>query len=188
MNIALFGGRFDPPHNGHLHIAREVLKEIPNIDEVWFIPANTHPWRPIVASAEDRLAMTRFLEDDKIKVNDIDIQRNGETYTIDTIRELEKMTDNTYIFICGADQLKDFYRWKDAEELEEKLHFVVFPRVGYDIPKELPKNFTLMAPSNFIATDDNATEIRERVAQGLSIDHLVPKKVAEYIKEKGLYL
>lgn len=187
MQIALFGGRFDPPHNGHVHIAREVLKDVKGIDQVWFVPANTHPWRPIVASAEDRLTMAGFLEEENIKICDIDIKREGETYTIDTIRELEKTTDNTYVFICGADQLKDFHRWKAYKELEEKLHFIVFPRIGYDIPKVLPKNFTLMAPTDFIATDDNATDIRNRIKQGLSIDHLVPRKVAEYILKKKLY-
>ncbi|HSW96574.1 MAG TPA: nicotinate-nucleotide adenylyltransferase [Candidatus Saccharimonadales bacterium] len=187
MHIALFGGRFDPPHNGHLHIAREVLKEAFGIDEVWLVPANTHPWRPIVASGEDRLVMTKFLEEDKIKVSDVDIKKGGETFTIDTIRELEKTTNNSYIFICGADQIKSFHLWKGYEELEEKLHFLVFPRIGYDIPKELPKNFTLMTPTDFIATDDSSTEIRERIKHGVPISDLVPKKIAEYIAEKGLY-
>lgn len=187
MNIALFGGRFDPPHNGHLHIAREVLKDLPDIDAVWLVPANTHPWRPIIASGEDRLAMARLLEEDKIKVSDIDLRRNRETFTIDTIRDLERTTDNSYVFICGADQIKNFHLWKDYEELEEKLHFIVFPRVGFAIPKILPKNFTLMTATDFIATDDSATEIRNRIKQGLPIDHLVPEKIARYITKKGLY-
>ncbi|HSW88570.1 MAG TPA: nicotinate (nicotinamide) nucleotide adenylyltransferase [Candidatus Saccharimonadales bacterium] len=187
MHIALLGGRFDPPHNGHLHIAREVLKNVAGIDEVWLIPANTHPWRPIVASGEERLEMVKFLEEDGIKASDIDIERDRETFTIDTIRELEKTTSNSYVFICGADQLKSFHLWKEYKELEEKLHFIVFPRIGYDIPQVLPKNFTLMAPNDFIATDDSSTEIREKIRRGESISHLVPKKIAEYILEKGLY-
>lgn len=187
MHIALFGGRFDPPHNGHLHIAYETLKDLPEVDEVWFVPANTHPWRPIVASAEDRLQMAKCLEEKKIKACDIDIKRKGETFTINAIRELEKTTANSYVYICGADQIKDFHRWKDYQELEEKIHFIVFPRIGYAVPERLPKNFTLMTPNDFIATDDSSTGIRERIMQKLPISHLVPRKVEQYIKEKDLY-
>src|SRR5579871_3103543 len=187
MKIALFGGRFDPPHNGHLHIAREVLKHVSDVDEVWFVPANTHPWRPVVASAEDRLAMTKLLEEDFIRVSDVDVKRGGETYTIDTVNELQRSTDNTYIFICGADQLKSFSEWKSYKKLEEKLHFIVFPRIGYDTPAILPKNVTMMEATDFIATDDSSTEIRERIKKDQPISDLVPKKVEEYIKERGLY-
>lgn len=187
MKIALFGGRFDPPHNGHLHIAREVLKSVPDIDEVWLVPANTHPWRPIEASASDRLAMTKLLAEENIRVSDIDIRRGGETYTIDTINELLQTTSNTYVFICGADQLEDFAKWRAYQELEKKLHFVVFPRIGYDILGVLPKNVTILAANDFIATDDSSTQIRERIKKGLSIADLVPEKVEKYILNKRLY-
>src|SRR6185437_3425555 len=147
---------------------------------------NTHPWRPIEASASDRLTMTKFLEENNIRVSDSDIRRGGETYTIDTINELLHTTSNTYVFICGADQLKDFAKWRAYQELEKKLHFVVFPRIGYDIPDVLPKNVTILAANDFIATDDNSTQIRKRIKKGLSITDLVPEKVEEYIVRKGL--
>lgn len=187
MHIALFGGSFDPPHNSHVAIAHEVLKELSDVSEVWFVPDNQHAWKPIVVSAQDRLTMLRFLEEKKIKTADIAIKRGGNTYTIDIVEELQQTTKHSYIWICGADQLKDFSRWKDYQELEGRIAFVIFPRIGYDIPHVLPRNFILMAPTDYVATDDNSTEIRERVKQGLPIAHLVPRKVEDYIKEHKLY-
>jgi len=186
MHIALFGGRFDPPHKGHVAIAKEVLKNVAGVDAVWLIPVNTHPWRPIVASSKDRFAMTKLLEKDKIKASDIDIKRGGETYTIDTVRNLQEKTNNTYLWICGADQIHNFSMWKEYQELEKRIPFIVFPRKGYAVPAILPKNFTLMK-SNYVATDDNSTEIRDRIKKRLPITDLVSKKIEKYIYEKKLY-
>jgi len=108
MNIALFGGRFDPPHDGHLAVAEEVLNS-PDIDEIWFIPDNQHHWSPTVASANDRLAMLRLIETSRIKVSDIAIKKGGKTYTIDIVSQLQKQTRHTYTWICGADLIKDFH-------------------------------------------------------------------------------
>jgi len=187
MHIALFGGSFDPPHSSHVKIAHEVLKDLPEMDEVWFVPDNLHHWKPLVAPAQDRLAMVRLLEDGNIKASDIAIQRGGKTYTIAVVRQLQDTTHNTYVWVCGADQLMDFRRWHDFAELEERIRFIIYPRIGYTIPDILPKNFQLMTPNDFIATDDSSTEIRERVKQGLPIKHLVPERVEEYILKKGLY-
>lgn len=187
MHIALFGGSFDPPHKSHVLVAEEVLKDLPEIDEVWFVPDNIHHWKPIVASARDRLAMLRLLEEERIKVCDLAIQRGGKTYTIAIIRQLQETTSHTYVWVCGADQLKDFHRWNDFAELEERLPFIIYPRIGYTISDILPKHSRVMTPNDFIATDDNSTEIRKRIRAGLPIDDLVPKRVGEYIREKGLY-
>lgn len=187
MYIALFGGSFDPPHNSHLLVAQEVLKDIPLLDQVWLLPDNEHHWKTLVASAKDRLAMVACLESDKIHISNVAIERGGKTYTIDVIRELQKTTDHRYVWICGADQLKDFSRWNDFAELEDRMQFIIYPRIGYTIPRMLPKNSRIMTPNDFIATDDSSTEIRERIKQGVSIADLVPKKIASYIQEKGLY-
>ena len=187
MQVALFGGSFDPPHNSHLTVAKEVLKDLPEVDQVWLLPDNQHDWKTLQASSQDRLAMLRFLEQNQIKVSDVAIQRGGKTLTIDIVKQLQETTNNTYIWICGADQLKDFHKWNDFAELEERIQFIIYPRIGYDIPKILPKHARVMAPNDFIATDDNSTIIRKRVKEGLSISDLVPKKVEEYIIEHGLY-
>ncbi|SRR5258708_402850 len=187
MHIALFGGRFDPPHIGHLQIARHTLEVLPNIDEVWYVPANTHPWRPIAASGEDRLAMLRLMDTEKIKVSDIDIQRGGETFSIDTVRELQNTTTNSYIFICGADQIKSFADWKEYRELEKRIKFLVFPRKGYPSTDNLPGNFQWLPDSHYLPTHYSSTEIRDRIKQGMPISGLVTKEVEKYILEKNLY-
>jgi len=166
MDIALFGGRFDPPHIGHLAVARNILKQ-QLADEVWLIPANTHPWRQMVASAQDRLTMTKLLEEDKIKVSDIEIKRGGETYTIDTVRNIlsnKSYSSYRFFLVAGSDQIHDFHRWKDYKELQKLIRFLVFPRTAV-----------------------SSSIIRERIERGLSILDLVPERVEKYIREKGLY-
>jgi nicotinate-nucleotide adenylyltransferase len=188
MNIAVFGGRFDPPHVGHLAVAREVLKQTPEIDEVWLMPANTHPWRPIIAPAFDRLQMVRLMQEDRIKGKDTDIARGGETYTIDSIKLLfQENRNNKYYWVCGIDQLKDFYRWKEYDELAKLIDFLVFPRKGYDEKTNLPKNFSLIK-GDFFATDLASSTIRDRIKKGQSIAGFVTPKVEQYIKEKNLYI
>jgi nicotinate-nucleotide adenylyltransferase len=186
MNIAVFGGRFDPIHNVHLAVAREVLRSVPEIDEVWLLPANTHPWKPMIASAQERLAMVRLVEEDHIKASDLDIRRGGETYTIDTVRELLKDRSNRYYWVCGIDQIKDFYRWREYEELQSLIDFLVFPRKGYDEKTNLPKKFSLIK-GDFVASELSSSNVREKVYKGISISDVVPKKVEVYIKAKGLY-
>jgi nicotinate-nucleotide adenylyltransferase len=186
MNIALFGGRFDPPHNSHLAIAWYVLSVGIGIDEVWLLPAHTHPWRPIVASNTDRLAMLRVLENPKIKVKNTDIQRGGQTYTIDTVRELQKSFPHQFFWICGIDQLPDLPKWKDFTHLQALLTFLVIPREGYTQPIVLPKN-VILVPGKYTPSSLSSSEIRDKIKQGVSVKGLVPEKVEEYIREKGLY-
>lgn len=187
MNIAVFGGRFDPPHVGHLAVAKEILKVKPDIDEIWLMPANTHPWRPIAASAQDRFAMVKLMEEGKIKASDFDIKRGGETYTIDTVRLLlQENRNDRYFWVCGIDQLKDFYRWREYEELSKLIDFLVFPRKGYDEKNHLPSKFTLVK-GDFDATDLASSHIRELLRKGKSIAGLVTPKVEQYIQEHKLY-
>ena len=185
MHIALFGGRFDPPHIGHLQIARAILSKNQSIDQVWLIPANTHPWRPIVASPSDRLAMTKILKESKITISDIDINRGGETFTIDTVKELLQYPQNTYTWILGSDQIERFSQWRESKKLQHLIPFLVIPRKGYD-QVTLPDNFFFLQ-GDYQATNLSSSVIRDRIQNGQSITGLVPDKVEEYIKEKRLY-
>lgn len=187
MHVALFGGRFDPIHIGHLRIAEEVLHLRPEIDELWLLPANTHPWKPMGASAVDRLNMVKLTQKGKVKASDIDLKREGDTYTIDTIRFLEETTSNTYIWICGADQIHYFHKWKDYQELNKKITFFIFPRKGYTITKPVSMNATLITEKIFEPIEDSSTEIRNRIKQGKSITGLTPPNVEEYILTHKLY-
>lgn len=198
MLIALFGGRFDPVHNGHVAIAQEVLRAVPSVDEVWLVPDNKHHWNPTSASFQDRFAMLQLVAEDpsnnaqgKIKVSDIgekvSATRDGMTVTIDVIRALQKQTKNTYIFIAGSDQLPRLHEWHDYEELKMRLPFLIFPRVGYQTRGELPVGCMWLSDTQFEPMDDSATRVREKLKKGEPISDLVPEKVEEYIRQHGLY-
>lgn len=186
MNIAVLGGRFDPPHYGHLLVAEQVLERMPEIDQIWLLPANTHPWKEMVASPLHRLNMTKFLETSKIKVSDLDIKRGGETYTIDTVRIIKEDSINNYFWLCGSDTLREFHRWKNFQELPELIPFLVFPRSDCQIEK-LPEGFSIIRNKDLITTNFSSTAIRERIKNGLPIAGLVPEKVEGYISKYNLY-
>lgn len=191
MQIALFGGSFDPVHNGHIAIAHEVLNVIPSVDEVWLMPDNQHHWKFAGASIKDRLAMLHLVEEPKIKVSEIGIEvaknRDGMTVTIDVIRELQKQTKDTYIFIAGSDQLPRLHEWHDYDELLMRLPFIIFPRKGYTLSGELPAGCMWLSDVAFEPMEDSATRVRELRKAGKSISGFVPEKVEKYIIEHNLY-
>lgn len=192
MQIALFGGSFDPVHNGHIAIAHEVLKAVSSVDEVWLVPDNQHHWKSAGASIEDRLAMLHLVEESKIKVSKIGIEvaknRDGMTVTIDVIRALQKQTKNTYIFIAGSDQLPRLHEWHDYDELMMRLPFLIFPRIGHQLSGELPSGCMWLSDSTYEPIEDSSTQVRDLQKAGKSISGLVPKAVEEYILEHNLYV
>lgn len=192
MKIAIFGGRFDPVHNGHLKIGKEILKT-GKFDEVWLVPDYIHQWNPIVASGRDRLNMLSLaIKDDdnncnsKLKINDVAIKIGGTTNTIDVIKKLKSETKDSFIFICGSDQVPNFHKWKEWTELSKILPFIIMPRKGFRINK-LPKNCVLFSNKNYEPLDDASTVIRDRIKKKLSIANLVSKSVEEYIIKQALY-
>ncbi len=186
MNIAVLGGTFDPPHFGHLLVARQVLEHVSGVDEVSLLPANTNPDKTVFASAKDRLAMTNLLKESGISISDMDIARGGETYTIDTIHELLKDTKNTYLWVMGSDLLTQMNHWQKHEEIISSIPFIIFPRPGFSTT-DAPKNATILSENKLLTANYSATAIRGRVAKGLSIKGLVPDGVAEYIEKNKLY-
>jgi nicotinate-nucleotide adenylyltransferase len=183
MHIALLGGAFNPPHNGHLLIAQQVL-DFTDAEEVWFLPNyRQSPPKP-VASVEDRLAMAEMLTLPKTRVSTIEIdhQLNGETVSI--LPHLPK--EHAFSFIIGSDQLPSFHLWGRWKELLDAMPFWVFPRYGY--PNEpLRENMRVVAHPLLIGSNISSTKVRDRVKAGLPIDQFVPKGVAEYIAKHGLY-
>lgn len=177
--IGFFGGTFDPLHFGHIHLAL-ALKEYAGLEEVWFCPAYTNPFKEGVKSAspEDRLVMLqKGLQDiPGFRVLDDEIKRPQISYTIDTLRELILRTGKSFRLLLGSDQLENFELWKDAEELKKLAPPLVGSRRnkagGIDLP----------------LCDISATDIRKRIHEGLYIGHLVPQPVLDYIKKRGLYL
>lgn len=188
MTIALFGGRFDPVHNGHLAVAREVLK-VNAADKVWFSLENQHQWRPIVASVKDRKKMLSLAieEEKKFKIDDTPIELGGMTETIFVMRELRKKTKDKILFLCGSDQLATFHEWTYWQEVEREVQFLIVARKG-SLIQHVPQNATVIDDPTYEPLDDSATRIRELIKNGKSIAGLVPKTVEEYIFKNNLYV
>lgn len=186
MKIAILGGRFDPPHVGHLWVAQQTLECFPWLSEVYLLPCFSHAWRPVVARPEERLKMCQLIVKDNISVCAKEISRGGVSYSVETVAQLKKDSENEYFWIVGSDAISDFSRWREAAKLARLISFLVFPRLDYPI-KILPPGFKKIEGPNLVLTNLSSTIIRERIKKGLSISGLVPKTVEEYIKEKGLY-
>ena len=190
--IGVMGGTFDPIHNGHLVAASEVCHALA-LDEVIFVPTG-QPWQKAdrdVASAEDRFLMTVIATaaNPLFTVSRVDIDRPGETYTVDTLRDLRaaRGPDAEFFFIIGADALSGLPTWKHAEDLLTLAHFVGCTRPGHQLAGGvlLAGRFSLIEVP---AVEVSSTVCRERVRAGLPIRYLVPDGVVEYIAKRGLYL
>ena len=188
------GGTFDPIHHGHLVAASEVRERF-DLDEVVFVPTGT-PWQKAgrrVSSREDRYLMTvvATASNPRFSVSRVDIDRVGNTYTVDTLRDLkaERGADVDLFFITGADALASILTWRGADELFDLGRFVGVSRPGVDLRSNdlshLPpdKVTRLEIPALAISS----TECRKRVAEGLPLWYLVPDGVVQYVAKRGLY-
>lgn len=183
MNIGLLGGAFNPPHIGHLMIARQVL-DYTDVDEVWFLPNfGQIPPKPVV-DVSHRLAMTKLLRHEKTRVSTLEIDNRLDGDTVNLLPLLPQ--EHTYRFIVGSDQLPTFHLWGEWRKLLEKMKFLVFPRYGY--PNEpLYPNMYVVTHKDLVGSNISSTKIRNRVAVGLSIEQFVPQNIAEYISTHRLY-
>lgn len=195
--LGVFGGTFDPVHNGHLAVAREVRRQL-ELDEVWFLPAG-QPWmksdRP-VTSAVHRVRMLRLALRGKraFRVSTLEVERPGATYTMETMARLraERGRDEIF-FIMGRGTFAQLGRWREPARLISLCRLVVVPRPGVPAPdiealeKQIPGIARRVILFDRPLVNISATEIRARVARGEDISRLVPVAVARYIKEKGLY-
>ncbi len=198
MNRGVFGGTFDPIHNGHLMVADEVRERL-NLEEIVFVPAG-QPWLKtdwVISAAEDRLRMLHLALDGKpeYKISDMEIAKGGPSYTIDTIREMRRETggEDELFFILGEDNMCQLPQWREAAELIKLCYLVAVPRPGSaraklkDLEESLPGITERVMVLKRPEIDISSSNIRERVGQGLSVRHLVPEAVNRYLKQKGLY-
>jgi len=198
MNIGILGGTFDPVHIGHLVVAEEVRARL-GLAEVLFVPAG-QPYLKAnipVSAAEHRVQMMRLAIGDKpyFRLSTMEVERVGPTYTVDTIAALKSQlgAGDELFFILGWDNLEDLPQWRQPSRLISMCRLVAVPRVGYPIPdlnsleKVIPGLLKRVTMLDKPEIDISASVIRDRVARGLSIEHLVPEGVAQYIREKGLY-
>ena len=187
------GGTFDPIHHGHLVAASEVQAWF-DLDEVVFVPTGA-PWQKndrIVSPAEHRYLMTVIATaaNPRFWVSRVDIERDGPTYTIDTLRDLRAaMPDVELYFITGADALAEIFTWRDADELFELANFVGCTRPGYTMDPEtlaaIPAERVTMVEIPALAI--SSTDCRARKRRGEPVWYLVPDGVVQYIAKHDLY-
>lgn len=184
------GGTFDPIHHGHLVAASEVQSRFA-LDEVIFVPTG-QPWQKSarqVSAAEDRYLMTVIAtaSNPVFWASRTDIDRDGPTYTVDTLRELRaRYPEDELFFITGADALEQILTWRNAEDLFDLAHFVGVTRPGYDLDAHhLPEGKVSLVEVTALAI--SSTGCRERVRRGEPVWYLVPDGVVRYIAKRKLY-
>ncbi len=198
MRRGLLGGTFDPIHTGHLILAQEVLWRL-GLDGIWFIPTGL-PWmkrdEPITSAAE-RLAMVELAiaGNERFHVSPIEVDRPGETYTVDTLEDLcaGEMADGEMLFIMGADTLHSMHRWKRPERILELARIVVALRPGHtNVDLRALEAIDPTAAERVMLVhmpliEISGTELRRRARRGEPIRYLVPDAVERYIHEHQLY-
>ena len=191
--IGIMGGTFDPIHHGHLVAASEVAHRF-SLDQVVFVPTG-QPWQKAdrdVTEAEHRYLMTMVAtaSNPRFTVSRVDIDREGPTYTIDTLRDLRELfPDAEFYFITGADSLASIMSWHNWEEMLEMAHFVGVTRPGYELsadmlPADAQEAIDLI---DIPAMAISSTACRERAGQGQPVWYLVPDGVVQYITKNNLY-
>ena len=191
MRIGVMGGTFDPIHIGHLVAASEVAHRF-TLDRVVFVPTG-QPWQKSdrrVSAPEDRylMAVIATAADDRFSVSRVDVDRDGPTYTVDTLRDIraELGDEHDYHFITGADALGEILSWREPDEVLRLAHLVGVTRPGHVLadPGLAPGRVTLLEiPALAISSSD----IRARVARGAPIRYLVTPGVEAYMAKVGLY-
>jgi nicotinate-nucleotide adenylyltransferase len=184
--VGIFGGSFDPVHHGHLLMAEAAIEQL-NLDRILFIPAALSPFkqdRPPGASPEQRLKMLRLAtaSEPRFEVDERELHREGPSFTVDTVRSLlGDYPGVRFLLLIGADNLGELHHWHGIDELRNLVDFAVFDRNGE----------TAVASCGFPVVkrriDLSSTEIRDRLARGLSVRFMVPAPVYEVIMSEHPY-
>jgi len=186
--IGVMGGTFDPIHHGHLVAASEVAQHF-ELDEVVFVPTGEPYMKRAVSDPEHRYLMTVIAtaSNPRFTVSRVDIDRDGPTYTIDTLRDLKaQRPEADLFFISGADAIAQILMWKDVEEIWELAHFVAVTRPGHQLSVSgLPERDVSLLEIPALAI--SSTDCRMRVGSGFPVWYLVPDGVVQYITKHRLY-
>ena len=198
MKTALYGGSFDPPHLGHLAVARQVLERFA-VDRLVFLPASHSPLKdgtPAAADA-DRLEMLRLIAagEPRFAVSDLELARGGVSYTVETLREWRRLNPgDDILFIAGMDSLLSLHAWREPLEIARLCTFVTFRRPGLPLPSpselHLPPDVAEKLVGQIVEgplVDVSSSDVRDRASRGEPLAGLVPRPIAAYISAKGLY-
>jgi nicotinate-nucleotide adenylyltransferase len=175
IRTGIFGGSFNPIHNGHISLAKQ-LKEKAGLDEVWLMVSPQNPLKQAADLLDDtlRMEMARLALDgvDSIIASDYEMHLPKPSYTWNTLQALSKdYPDREFVLLMGGDNWEHFDRWYHYEDIKRSYEVAVYTRT----------------PGEAGYIDISSTDIRQRIKAGKGIRRLVPKAVADYIKEKGLY-
>lgn len=195
--LGIMGGTFDPIHIGHLACA-EQAREALGLDAVVFVPAGCPVYKKDqdVTAAEHRLAMCRLAtaSNPAFDVSPMEIERGGDTYTVDTLRELRAHypANVELCFITGADAVYNIVKWRESAAIADLARLIAVTRPGYDVPPE--RRAYLERCGNFridylevTGLAISSSDLRRRLAQGRSIRYLTMASVRDYIAGQGLY-
>lgn len=190
IQTGLFGGSFNPIHKGHIHLARQLLREA-KLDEVWFLVSPQNPLKQDMRLAPEqqrlemaRLALRRYKH---LSASDFEFQLPSPSYTWNTLQALrEAYPDREFTLLIGGDNWLRFPQWYRHDDILASYRIAIYPRV--DAPLDvstLPSNVLLMQAKT---VDVSSTEIRERLHNGQSIAGLVPSSVERYLLKEKLYV
>ena len=197
MKVGIFGGTFDPIHQGHMVIAEQVMGELA-LAHVLFVPAGIPPHKEassVRARTEDRYEMVEAAVEgnERFSVDRVEVDAGRPMHSVETVQILkERSRDDEWFFITGADEVSNLLAWKDPDRLLEEVVMVAATRPGYDLSRldhleAKLRNFDRIFPVECTRVDISATGIRRRILQGKSVRYLVPEEVYEIIVERGLY-
>ena len=197
MKIGIFGGTFDPVHQGHMIIGEQVMDEL-DLDRMIFLPGGIPPHKEassVRASAEDRLKLVNAAVsgNERFSVDRIEIDAGRPMHSVETVSLLKaRSPQDEWFFVTGADEVSNLLTWKDPDRLLEEVVMVAATRPGYDLSRldhleDGLQNFDRIFPVECSRVDISATNIRRRILQGKSIRYLVPEAVHEIIEQKELY-
>lgn len=198
MKLGIFGGTFNPIHNGHIELVLH-FAELAQLDKVLLIPTGIPPHKVSkdLLSGERRLEMCSLAVagEDRIEVSDVELRREGGSYTIDTLRQLEKQYPDAQLhLIMGADMLMCLDSWREYRGIIDRCVICAAARNDDSVRALIAKARELDIPDGRVIISDerimtvSSTEIRKKIKQGISVSGLVPRAVEEYIISNGLYL
>ena len=185
MRICIYGGSFNPVHKAHIYLARTVIKQ-GLADEVWMMltPQNPLKEKNILISDDRRFEILEKAIDGErnIKASNFELSMPRPTYTINTLKALKKAyPEHQFSLLIGADNWKDFSKWRQHEEIIDNNPIIIYPRKGYAITEsDLPSGIRLLKTR---LRNISSSEIRSRISEGKDISLLVPKNVISDVLE-----
>lgn len=184
-------GTFNPVHIGHIKTAKDIISKL-GYDKVIFVPASCPCHKELTINSIDRLNMLKLIEDEYLRVSDIEFKLPKPSYSYRTIQEIlkNKNEGEKVNYIIGFDAFKNIENWKNPEYLKKNVHFIVLKRTGElreEIEKLKDKGFDFEITDSIDTIDVSSTEIRNKIRAGLDFSGLVDEKVKRYIDENELY-